>query len=266
MAAAPSPPSGSATAGPRTRTSVRTAVVWDHLRAALGGLAGGTLDVLDAGGGSGGFAVPLAQLGHRLTVVDPSPDSLAALERRAAETGTTGSIRAVQGDAAGLAEVLPGASFDAVVCHSVLEVVDDPVEALAAITAVLRPGGVVSVLAANRTAAVLARVSAGRLAEARRLLGDPAGVSGEGDPLLRRFALDELQQLLANAGLHVRAVHAIRVFADLAPPPLLDGDPDAAADLLALERAASERADYIPVATQFHLVASRGNRDVSDRG
>jgi SAM-dependent methyltransferase len=233
----------------------RTAAIWAALDPVV--TDGTPLQVLDVGGGSGMFAVPLAQLGHRVTVVDPSPDSLAALERRAAETGTAANIRAVQGDAAGLAEVLPAARFDAVLCHSVLEVVDDPAEALAAVTGVLRPGGVVSVLAANRSAAVLARVSAGRLAEARRLLTDPAGVSGDGDPLLRRFSLAELRQLLAAAGLHVRDVHAIRVFADLAPPPLLDGDPDAAADLLALERAAAERADYLPVATQLHLLAER---------
>src|SRR4051812_6793989 len=81
-------------AGARPRTAVRTAVVWEVLRDALSTLSSGavgpassTLSVLDAGGGTGGFAVPLAELGHRVTVVDPSPDSLAALERRAAESG-----------------------------------------------------------------------------------------------------------------------------------------------------------------------------------
>ncbi|HEX2314327.1 MAG TPA: SAM-dependent methyltransferase, partial [Thermomonospora sp.] len=58
---------------------VRTAVVWDALRRVVDELAGssGGLDVVDAGGGTGGFAVPLARLGHRVTVVDASPDALA---------------------------------------------------------------------------------------------------------------------------------------------------------------------------------------------
>ena len=243
---------------PRTRTGVRTAVVWDYLRSALDDLAGGdTVRVLDAGGGSGGFAVPLAELGHDVTVVDPSPDSLAALERRAAETGTTDRIRALQGDAAGLPGLVPVGSFDLVLCHSVLEVVDDPQEALAAIAQSLRNGGVVSVLAANRNAAVLGRVAAGRLAEARRLLADTSSTTGPGDPLQRRFVLAELQPLLAGAGLHVQTVHGVRVFADTVPPALLDGDPQAADDLLALERAAAERADYLAIATQLHLLARR---------
>jgi S-adenosylmethionine-dependent methyltransferase len=244
----------------RTRTGVRTAVVWDYLTATLDelGPTGSTLRILDAGGGSGGFAVPLAQLGHDVTVVDPSPDSLAALERRAAETGTHARITAMQGDAAGLPSLVPAGGFDLVLCHSVLEVVDDPGEAARAIAHALRDGGVASVLAANRIAAVVARAASGRLGEARRLLSDPAGSAGAGDPLLRRFTLDELQLLLGAAGLSVQTVHGVRVFADAVPPALLDGaDPQAVEDLLALERAVAERSDYFAVATQLHVLARR---------
>ena len=55
--------------------------------------------VLDLGGGTGGLAVPLAELGHHVTVVDPSPDALASLSRRSAESGVAERITAVQGDA-----------------------------------------------------------------------------------------------------------------------------------------------------------------------
>jgi len=64
--------------------------VWDALRAVLAARAdagSSTLDVVDVGGGTGGFAVPLAELGHRVTVVDPSPDALDSFERRAGESG-----------------------------------------------------------------------------------------------------------------------------------------------------------------------------------
>src|SRR5436305_3099394 len=247
-------------AGARPRTAVRTAVVWEVLRDALAALApdGRPLRVLDAGGGTGGFAVPLAELGRHVTVVDPSPDSLAALERRAAETGTSDRVRAVQGDVAGLVDVAAPASVDLVLCHSVLEVVDDPASALDAVAAVLRPGGMASILAANRIAAVVARVAAGRLAEARRLLADPAGWAGEGDPLERRFTIDELSALAVAAGLRPRLTHGVRVFADVVPAALVDGDADAARDLLALEHAAADRPDYIAVAAQLHVLADRG--------
>jgi ubiquinone/menaquinone biosynthesis C-methylase UbiE len=243
----------------RPRTAVRTAVVWDILRDALAARAAecDVLAVLDIGGGTGGFAVPLAELGYFVTVVDPSPDALAALERRAAETGTEALIRGVQGDAGGLVELLGADSVDAVVCHSVLEVVDDPGDALTAMAAVLRPGGVASVLAANRIAAVVARVAAGRLAEARHLLADPAGRAGGTDPLLRRFTMAELEELIAEAGLSPRASHGVRVFADIAPAALLDVDPKAVNDLIALERVASGDPAYSGLATALHVLADR---------
>jgi SAM-dependent methyltransferase len=240
-----------------SRTAVRTAVVWDVLIETLATRAAETdlLSVLDLGGGTGGFAVPLAELGHSVTVVDPSPDSLAALERRAAETQTAHLVRGVQGDATDIVELLGAGSVDIVLCHSVLEVVDDPAQALAAVAAVLRPGGAVSVLAANRVAAVVARVAAGRLRQAHHVLTDPHGCAGDGDSLSRRFTLPGLHDLLAGAGLEVRSSHGIRIFADAAPAGLLDSDAQAAAELVALERAAAGDPAYTAVATQLHVLA-----------
>ena len=165
----------------------RRSVVWDVLREVLAARAAQTgrdrLDVIDAGGGTGGFAVPLAALGHNVTVVDPSPDSLAAAQRRAAEMDVR--ISAVQGEAAGLDGVVGEDAADLVICHSVLEYVDSPADALAAITRVLRPGGTVSVLASGQVAAVLHRALTGRFDEARALLeGDREAQPGHGAALV----------------------------------------------------------------------------------
>ncbi|MFJ2114202.1 class I SAM-dependent methyltransferase, partial [Streptomyces sp. NPDC087850] len=126
----PSPVFGGETPS-RPRGSLRTAVVWEVLKEALDrrAKAAGTdvLDVLDTGGGTGNFAVPVARLGHRVTVVDPSPNALFALERRAAEAGVAERVRGVQGDIHGLFDVVERDGFDAVLCHGVLEYVDDPV-------------------------------------------------------------------------------------------------------------------------------------------
>ena len=240
-------------------TSARTAVVWEVLSAVLAEAdpGGGGLDVVDAGGGTGGFAVPLARAGHRVTVVDPSPDSLAALQRGVGEGELAGQVTGVQGDLADLADVVGPQSADLLLCHSVLEVVDDPAEALAAVTGVLRPTGRLSLLVANRAAAVLARAVAGHPEEAVRALADPAGRWGDADGVRRRFDTDELTGLLADAGLAVEQVHGVRVVADLVPSAALDGEPGAAAALLELERALSERLPFRDLATQLHLLAQR---------
>src|SRR5262245_23843658 len=156
----------------------RTAVVWAALREEVDRRE--PLVIVDVGGGTGGFAVPLAEAGHSVTVVDASPDALAALIRRAAEAGVGERVRAVQGDADGLADLFPPASADLILCHSVLEVVDEPAGALAALAVTLRPGGAASVVVANRAAAVLARAMNGHFDAAAALLTDPDGRVGPG--------------------------------------------------------------------------------------
>jgi S-adenosylmethionine-dependent methyltransferase len=238
------------------RSDTRTAVVWSALEPTLGS---GPLDVLDIGGGTGGLAVRVGELGHRVTVVDPSPDALAALARRAREHDV--EVAGLQGELAGLLDVVEPASADLVLCHGVLEVVDDPADALATLARVLRPDGMLSLLVAQRYAAVVARAMAGHFQQALALLDAspgagrrPAESPGRSG---RRYTRDELTGLVQQAGFVPDAVHGIRVFTDLVPGSLLDLEPGATAALVELEQAVSTRPEYLSLATQLHLLAHR---------
>jgi SAM-dependent methyltransferase len=242
----------------------RTAVIREVLRAVVTGLVAETgrarLDIVDAGGGTGGSAVPLAGQGHTVTVLDPSPDSLAAAQRRAAEMNV--QLRAVQGDVGDLAAVVGEQGADLVLCHSVLEYVDSPAAAMTTVASVLRPGGAVSVLATSAVAAVIHRALAGRFDEARRLLGAAGGPAGGragagGGAGPRRFTLAEVTGLIEGAGLRPGAAHGIRVFTDLVPGSFADVDPGAADALLALEQAASTHPAFHDFAAQFHVLGFR---------
>jgi S-adenosylmethionine-dependent methyltransferase len=238
------------------------------------------LDIVDVGGGTGGLAVPFAALGHSVTVVDPSPDALAAALRRAAEVGA--HLVAVQGDAASLDSVAEPGSADLVICHNVLEYVDSPADAMAAIARVLRPSATVSVLAANAVAAVLHRALAGRFAEARLLLADgmtggtgttggagttggtgmtggngTTGGTGDQTGLPRRFTLSGLTTLIEGAGLRPGQVHGLRIFGGLVPGALLDGDAGAAEALRTLEEAAASTPPLRDIAAQLHILGHR---------
>ena len=212
----------------RPLVTARTAAVWAVLRRELDRHAGRELTVLDVGGGTGGFAVPLAEAGHRVTVVDASPDALAALTRRAADAGVADRVRAVQGDGDALAGLVAPGSVDLILCHAVLEVVDDPAGVVAAIATALRPGGAVSLLVAGRAAAVLGRAINGHLGAASALLTDPdgrAGAAGHPAPPLRRG--DRRRRCSAPAGLAVEEIHGVRVLADLLPAAVVEADPQA---------------------------------------
>jgi SAM-dependent methyltransferase len=230
----------------------RTAVVWAVLRPEIERRSG--LVVVDVGGGTGGFAVPLAEAGHQVTVVDASPDALAALTRRAAEAGVAERITAVQGDGDRLADLAAPGSADLILCHSLLEVVDEPAEVVAALAATLRPGGMASVLVANRDAAVLSRAMNGHFDVAAAALADPDGRAGAGDKLRRRFDAAGAAALLRTAGLTVEAIHGVRVLADLLPGAVADSNPEA---LLDFELAAADRPPFRDIATQLHLFARK---------
>jgi SAM-dependent methyltransferase len=237
------------------RGAVRTGVVWAAVRAVLEEPEAYDEDrarIVDIGGGTGGFAVPLAERGHRVLVVDPNPDALAALARRAAESNVTDLVTGIQGDLADLRQLVDS-DADLVLCHGVLEVVEDPADALAGIRDVLRPGGTLSLLVAQRHAAVIARAMAGHFQQAHDLLDrtDDSGRVGH------RYTHDEIAALVGSVGLEVAAVHGIRVFADLVPGSLLDLEPGATAALAELEYAVAERAEFLPLATQLHLLARR---------
>lgn len=232
----------------------RTAVVWAVLRQELRRRAGQTLTVLDVGGGTGGFAVPLAEAGHHVTVVDANPDALAALTRRAAEAGVADRVRALQGDGDALADLVEPAGVDLVLCHAVLEVVDEPATVVTSIATALRPGGAASVLVANRAAAVLSRAMNGHLKVAAALAGDPQGRGGERDTLRRRYDATTAADLLTGAGLRVEQTHGVRVLADLVPAAAAETDPQA---LLDLELAVAAHPPYRDIAAQLHLFARR---------
>ncbi|MFL6105378.1 MAG: methyltransferase domain-containing protein [Marmoricola sp.] len=228
------------------RASVRTAVVWDACRARLDGA---DQTVIDIGGGTGGFAVRVAELGHRVTVIDPSPDALAALARRAEERGVADRIVGQQGDLASLPDLVDPASAELVLCHDVLGLVDDPAAALHTIHGVLRPGGALSLLVGQRHAAVVAKAMAGHFAEAVRTLEGEDG--GE-----RRFTAGDIAALLDRTGFSVEETHAVRVFADLVPSTLLDLEPGAVGGLLELERAVAGRPEYLSLAAAVHTIST----------
>ncbi|GAA2466615.1 methyltransferase domain-containing protein [Winogradskya humida] len=239
---------------PRPPVTVRTAAVWAVLRRELDRHAGRELTVLDVGGGTGGFAVPLAELGHTVTVVDASPDALAALTRRAADAGVAGRVRAVQGDGDALSGLVEPGSVDLILCHAVLEFVDDPAQVVAAINTALRPGGTVSLLVAGRAAAVLGRAFNGNLAAASALLNDPDGRAGQRDNVRRRYDASSAAALLGEAGLTVEETHGVRVLADLLPAAVVEGDPQV---MLELELALASRPPFRDIASQLHVFARR---------
>jgi SAM-dependent methyltransferase len=172
--------------------------------------------VLEAGCGVGAQTVTLAQRspGARFTSVDVSADSIAEAKRRT--------------EAAGLANVqfqqaeifaLPFAaeSFDHVFVCFVLEHASRPVEALAILNRVLRPGGTMTVIEGDHGSTYFHPDSsaAHKAIQCQVELQRRAG----GNALIGR----QLYPLMVEAGLEAVHVSPRMVYVDSSRPDLVDG-------------------------------------------
>ena len=99
---------------------------------------GRKLDILDAGTGTGYFAILLSKAGHRVTGVDLTPAMLAEAVRTARSEGVSPVFIRMDAQATDF----PDESFDAVVSRNLTWTLPDPEAAYREWRRVLRPGGV----------------------------------------------------------------------------------------------------------------------------
>ena len=183
----------------------------------------GSLRALDIGCGTGAAALRLARLGMHITLLDSSPAMLDIAERAALEAGISGRIALKLGDAAHVANLFPAGSFDIVLCHNILEYVDDPGAVLCAAAQVMQCDStgiaVFSILVRNRAGEVFkAGINAGDLGAAERSLTAEWGHESLFGGRVRLFTPDSLETILKGAPLEVTARRGVRVISDYLPP------------------------------------------------
>jgi S-adenosylmethionine-dependent methyltransferase len=237
----------------------RRPVGGDQVDLALIALAGADAEprVVDVGGGSGTRAVPLAIHGCAVTVIDSSADALAILHRRSQDAGVADRVTGVQADAELLATVVPAGRADLVLCHHLLEEIDDPGTVAAALAQAVRPGGHVSVLVAGRLGAVVGQTLAGRFAEARAMLTDPDGRFAPNDPLRRRYDAAGVVSMLSDVGLIVDSVTGVGVLSGLVSGAARQAIPGGETELARLESDAAGHGALLQIAADLHVVAHR---------
>ncbi|MGB9282382.1 MAG: class I SAM-dependent methyltransferase, partial [Candidatus Sulfotelmatobacter sp.] len=89
-----------------------------------------SLSALDVGSGTGTTAIRLARLGMNVTLLDSSPAMLDIAQRAAQEAGVADRVVLEEGDARQMTNLLHAASFDVILCHNVLEYLEDPIAVL----------------------------------------------------------------------------------------------------------------------------------------
>lgn len=239
---------------------LRLEITWHNLEQHLGAL-GGSPRVLDAGCGFGEMAAPLLGRAEKLVLFDFSKNMLEeAGKRLAAQYPAAGGKRVelVRGRVEDLDSRLPPGFFDLILCHSVLEFVEEPSATLAGVARRLAPGGLLSLVAANRfnepLKAALARSDLRKARLAIHQTEFPAELFGS-EPK-RAFSLDELERMAGGLELEILGRYGIRIFADFLPEALMR---EAAnyRPLLELEKEAARQDAYLRIARYFHLICRK---------
>jgi 2-polyprenyl-3-methyl-5-hydroxy-6-metoxy-1,4-benzoquinol methylase len=201
----------------RLRHTVTEANLLRHLDAA-------PQRVLDVAGGDGTDAIRLAALGHEVTMLDPAGAMLTTAMENAEAYDVADRLHVVQAVAEDAPELFSANDFDAVLCHNLLQFVDDRRAMLAAVMAPLRRGGLLSVLAPNADS-----------------VAEPAGPS---------CAPEEIVEHLVALGVTMVRRYGVRCLPDPRPDEEIDDT-----GLAALELAMADRMPYLATARYLHLIA-----------
>lgn len=211
---------------------------------------------LDLGCGTGVTAVRLARLGIHVTLLDSSATMLALAGRTIAEAGVSDKVRVKRGDAAQLADIFQAGSFDIILCHNLLEYVDDPGAVLRGAARVTRDlSAILSILVRNQAGEVLkACIQAGDLAAAEHNLTAEWGHESLYGGRVRLFTPEALEAILKDASLTINARRGVRVVADYLPAKI--SRLEEYDRIFALERKLGKRREFFGVARYMHCLAS----------
>jgi S-adenosylmethionine-dependent methyltransferase len=223
-----------------------------------------SLVALDVGGGTGAIAVHLAGLGLHVTLLDSSLPMLDFAKRAAREAGVTERIALKHGDVAQLENLFHAGSFDVILCHNLLEYVDDPRAVLRNASRALRDSSsMISILVRNQAGEVLkAAMKDGDLAATKHNLTAEWAHESLYGGRVRLFTAESLQTMLLESSLAVTAERGVRVISDYLPPSVPRNDEYKR--IFELERMLGRRPEFAAVARYTHCLAHRAGPAVKD--
>ncbi|MBQ8313359.1 MAG: class I SAM-dependent methyltransferase [Clostridia bacterium] len=200
------------------------------------------MKVLDFGSGAGETAAHLAAR-NDVTAVEPWDEMLSQR--------IVGNYTQLQGGIE-LVHAMEDASFDLVLCHNVLEYVDEKEAYLRELARVVKPGGLLSLVKHNRPGRVMQMaVLLNDFDMANTLLSGGNGTTSKFGDI--RYYTDE-DALRALPDMELQNLWGARTFWDLQQKQECHTDPEWQEKMLALEHRVSTVPEYQAIAFFHHLL------------
>jgi phosphoribosylformimino-5-aminoimidazole carboxamide ribotide isomerase len=216
------------------------------------------LRILDAGGGNGVDSLALARMNHQIDLVDTSQQMLDDANVTAALSGASGRIQTHALDILSLSKKFPEPEFDIVLCHNVIQFVDDLEPVLDMVLKMLRPGGFLSLITANQySSAYQAAFLEGDLDKAYDSLDQTIQYSDTFKMEMQEFRANELSNMLINKGCEIENHYGIRCMYNYWGTNEEKNDLEVNEKLRKLEFELSNREPYKHTARLFQLIARK---------
>ena len=218
----------------------------------------GPLRILDAGGGSGMDAIPLAREGHSIDLVDYSQEMLKAAKANAEREGLADKFQFHNADATQLDQAFPHPQFDVVICHNVLQYVADVPKLLSMLSAVLLPGGILSLISPNRYCIPYATAFLEKdLEKALGQIGAHTYQNRMFHATVTEYSAEEMRAMLPAAGLAFGAGYGIRCLSDYWGDNETKSNPEVWEKIRNLEYELTDKYPYTLLARFWQIVAHK---------
>jgi S-adenosylmethionine-dependent methyltransferase len=216
------------------------------------------LQILDAGGGTGVEAISLANIGHNVTLVDYSAEMIKEANNKYKKFIGTGNIDFIQGDLKNVQEIFPKKKYDLILCHNVLQYIENVEEIILALSKVIHEKGYISIICMNKYSEPLRRAIQDENVETAFAALDEKTIDSLvfNTPMKARTA-QELFEPIKNAGLSIVGEYGIRCVTDYITNNEIKKDPSFFMNLQKLEMAMSDKYPYYLLARSFQIIAQK---------
>jgi len=239
--------------GDHTKGKLRRAIFWHTLLTDLPYLHSHPLKILDAGGGMGQIALEFAQHQHEIVICDISTKMLAlaktAFDQEAPDTHVTFINAPIQD-----LQHHINTKFDLILCHAVLEWLEDPETVIQQLVELMPPDGLLSLMFYNKHAIVYRNLIRGNLRKVKS-----ANYAGDKNSLTPQNPLypDTVFTWLKRNQFDILSTTGLRVFYDnlsVQSRAKINFE-----DILAMELAHCQQPPYLYLGRYIHVLCRRNS-------
>jgi S-adenosylmethionine-dependent methyltransferase len=223
-------------------------------------ISGKDLLILDAGGGNGLETIALAKQGFKLVLLDYSDEMLAEAKNNAQTEDISNEIKFIKGDVSSIPQLFKKESFDIVLCHRVLQYVENKDLVLNSLNFAIKPKGLLSIICINQySEPYRLALQENNLSDAYKALDTNVIMSKVFDTPMKAYSSKEFIVPLQNIGYKIIGEYGIRCINDYISNNEMKSDPKIFEEIEKLEYAMSDKYPYYLIARSFHLIAEKVN-------